>query len=73
MKYALKSTFFIQVYICHHNQNAKNIGKCTTLETRKGNPVLHNIGTHLKGTHLKGIETSSMFEMLPLGKLYHIF
>jgi hypothetical protein len=32
-----------EVYICHQNQNAKNIGNFTTLLKP------HNIGTHLKG------------------------
>jgi hypothetical protein len=42
-----------EVYFCHQNQNAKNIGKFTTLLKP------HNIGTHLKG-----IETS--FQVVPL-------
>jgi hypothetical protein len=33
----------IEVYICHQNQNEKNIGNLTTLLKP------HNIGTHLKG------------------------
>jgi hypothetical protein len=32
-----------EVYFCHQNQNAKNIGNFTTLLKP------HNIGTHLKG------------------------
>jgi hypothetical protein len=41
------ATRYTEVYFCHHNQNAKNIGNLTTLLKP------HNIGTHLKG-----IETS---------------
>jgi hypothetical protein len=42
-----------EVYFCHQNQNAKNIGNITT-------PLKpHNVGTHLKG-----IETS--FHVVPL-------
>jgi hypothetical protein len=41
------------VYFCHQNQNAKNIGNLTTLLKP------HNIGTHLKV-----IETS--FQVVPL-------
>jgi hypothetical protein len=37
----------MEVYFCHQNQNATNIGNFTTLLKP------HNIGTHLKG-----IETS---------------
>jgi hypothetical protein len=42
-----------EVYFCHQNQNAKNIGNFTTLLKP------HNIGIHLKG-----IETS--FQVVPL-------
>jgi hypothetical protein len=42
-----------EVYFCHQNQNAKNIGNFTTLLKP------HNIGTHLKC-----IETS--FQVVPL-------
>jgi hypothetical protein len=42
-----------EVYFCHQNQNAKNLGNFTTLLKH------HNIGTHLKG-----IETS--FQVVPL-------
>jgi hypothetical protein len=43
----------MEVYFCHQNENAKNIGNLMTLL----NP--HNIGHHLKG-----IETS--FQVVPL-------
>jgi hypothetical protein len=43
----------VEVYFCHQNQNAKNIGNFTTLLKP------HNIGTNLKG-----IETS--FQVIPL-------
>jgi hypothetical protein len=43
----------MEVYICHQNRNAKNIGNFMTLLKA------HNIGTHLKG-----IETS--FHVVPL-------
>jgi hypothetical protein len=56
-----------KVYICHQNQNAKNIGNLTTLLKPR------NIGTHLKG-----IETSfqvvPLIEILPLlAELYHFW
>jgi hypothetical protein len=52
-----------EVYFCHQNQNAKNIGNFTT-------PLKpHNIGTHLKGKLSGG---NIIFEILsPLGELYH--
>jgi hypothetical protein len=49
-----------EVYYCHQNQNAKNIGNFTLLKP-------HNIGTHLQG-----IETS--FQVVPLFlKSYHFW
>jgi hypothetical protein len=42
-----------EVYFCHQNQNAENIGNFTTL-----------LKSHNIGTHLKGIETS--FQVAPL-------
>jgi hypothetical protein len=42
-----------EVFLCHQNQSAKNIGNFTTLLKP------HNIGTHFKG-----IETS--FQVVPL-------
>jgi hypothetical protein len=50
-----------EVYLCHQNQNAKNIGNFTTLLKP------HNIGTHLKG-----IETSFQVVSLFL-KSFHIW
>jgi hypothetical protein len=49
-----------EVYFCHQNQNAKNIGNFTALLKP------HNIGTHLKGT-----ETS--FQVVPLFCKYFHF
>jgi hypothetical protein len=43
----------MEVYFCHQNQNAKNIGNFTTLWKP------HNIGTHLKGI-------VTIFQMVPL-------
>jgi hypothetical protein len=53
----------MEVYFCHQNQNAKNIGNFTTLfETQ------YNSGTRLKG---QGIETS--LQVVPLFlKSFHI-
>jgi hypothetical protein len=49
-----------EIYFCHQNQNAQNIGNFTTLSKP------HNIGTHLKG-----IETS--FQVVPLFfKSFHV-
>jgi hypothetical protein len=48
------SALWIKVYICHQDQNAKNIGNFTTLLKPHNNI----------GTHLKGIETS--FQVVPL-------
>jgi hypothetical protein len=39
-------TLRTEVYFCHQNQNAKNIGNVTLTTLLKP----HNIGTHLKGT-----------------------
>jgi hypothetical protein len=50
-----------EIYFCHQNQNAKNIGNFTTLLKP------HNIGTDLKG-----IETS--FQIIPLfSKSFHFW
>jgi hypothetical protein len=55
------TTLRTEVYFCHQNQNAKNIGNFTTLLKP------HNIGTHLKDT-----ETS--FQVVPLFfKFFHFW
>jgi hypothetical protein len=45
----------MEVYFCHQNQNANNIGDLMTL-----------LKPHSIGTHLKGLETSFIFEIIPL-------
>jgi hypothetical protein len=56
----------MEVYFCHQNQNAKNIGNFTTLLKP------HNIGTHMKGED-KLTDGTIISEILPLWGELHVY